>query len=522
MSIIVALSGVSGAMGGEALAQLLDSPLDLTIRVFEWNQEKKRTRFYRETLKKGRGKIEICRGDLSEMADCRSFIKGATYVLHCAALIPPRSDHDEEGAYRSDFLATKNLVDAINESPEKDMIKFVNIGTVAEYGSRTTKTMWGRVGDPIISSDYDVYSLNKIKAERYLLDHKPPHFVSLRQTAIAHKYLFKNNMSDGLMFHTLWNGPLEWVSDEDSGRLLKHLVEEDQAGQLNDFWDRIYNIGGGYSCRATGYESVNDGFEIMGKSAAQCYEPNWNAARNFHGMYFLDSDVLENYLHFRRDSLKDFWAKMLKRYPYLRLARIVPSFLIKDLGIKPLLRNDNAPVYWLKHHEEGKIKAFFGGKQAYEAIPKHWRDYPLLSKNQTPDGLAFDSEASKHENWAKEQGQILNHGFDESKKPSELTLEDMKQAAHYRGGECLSETMEKGDLWTPLKWRCAEFHEFEASPFVILYGGYWCPQCEQPKPWATGRLAAHSPFFGQVYFADHSKEEAGDVFPPTDKEQTER
>jgi hypothetical protein len=82
----------------------------------------------------------------------------------------------------------------------------VNIGTVAEYGNRNLKTSWGRVGDPIISSDYDDYSMNKIRAERYLLDHKPPHFVSLRQTAIAHKYLFKNNMGDGLMFHTVWNG----------------------------------------------------------------------------------------------------------------------------------------------------------------------------------------------------------------------------------------------------------------------------------------------------------------------------
>jgi nucleoside-diphosphate-sugar epimerase len=522
MSILIALTGASGAMGGEALSQLLDSPLDLKIRVFQWAKEKKKTAFYKKTLKRGAVKIELFKGDLSLAEDCQKFIEGASYVLHCAALIPPRSDHDEEGAYESDFLATKNLVDAINASPRKDEIKFVNIGTVAEYGNRNLKTLWGRVGDPIISSDYDVYSMNKIRAERYLLDHKPTHFVSLRQTAIAHKYLFKNNMGDGLMFHTVWNGPLEWVSDVDSGRLLTHLVEFDVAGKLASFWDNIYNIGGGYSCRATGYESISAGFEIMGKTAKSCYRPYWNAARNFHGMYYLDSDVLEGYLHFRHDSLADFWKKMGQRYRYLKACRLVPSFLIRDFGIKPLLKNDNAPLYWVKHHEQGKIKAFYGSEEAFNAIPRKWKDYPLLADGLTPEMRSFNNEESKHPEWAREHQVILNHGFDESKKKSELTLEDMVQAAHYRGGECLSSSMVKGDLWTPLKWRCAEGHEFMAAPYTILFAGYWCPLCEQPKPWATGKLAAHSPFFAQVYFADHTPEEAKDVFPLKDEEKKER
>lgn len=513
MSITIALTGASGAMGGEALAQLLDSPLDLKIRVFQWNKEKSKTAFYRQTLKRGKNKIELFIGDLATKDDCIRFIDGADYILHCAALIPPRSDHNEQATYACDFLASKNLVDALNENPRKNAMKFVYIGTVAEYGSRNSKTMWGRVGDPIISSDYDLYSMNKIRAERYLFDHRPPHFVSLRQTAIAHKYLFKNNMSDGLMFHTLWNGPLEWVSDEDSGRLLVHLVEEDQANQLLDFWDKIYNIGGGLSCRATGYESISAGFEGMGKTAKDCYRPYWNAARNFHGCYFLDSQVLEDQLHFRKDSLADFWRKMAKRYPYLPWCHLVPSFLIRDLGIKPLLKNDNAPLYWQKHHEEGKVKAFYGGEEAFHALPRRWENYPLLAENHALDGSYFDNAASKKETWAIANHQVLDHGFDESKPINELAIADLQQAAKFRGGECLSATMEKGDLWTPLKFRCAEGHEFMAAPFTILFGGYWCPVCEQPKPWATGKLAEKSPFFAQVYFADHTPKEISEVYP---------
>ena len=36
------------------------------------------------------------------------------------------------------------------------------------------------------------------------------------------------------------------------------------------------------------------------------------AARNFHGQYYLDSDRLENYLHFRSDSMQYFYDAYLK------------------------------------------------------------------------------------------------------------------------------------------------------------------------------------------------------------------
>jgi nucleoside-diphosphate-sugar epimerase len=515
MGIKIALTGASGAMGGEALDQLLDSSLDIHITVFLWEKEKKKPAFFRESIRKGKERLTFVRGDLSRYEDCVKFIDGADYVIHCAALIPPRSDHDEEAAYRCNYLANKNLIDAINASKNPAAIKFVYIGTVAEYGNRNLKTLWGRVGDPIISSDYDCYSMDKIRAERYLLDHRPPHFVSLRQTAIAHKYLFKNNMKDGLMFHTSWNDPLEWVSDRDSGRLITHLVEEDQKGELKDFWDQIYNIGGGRSCRVTGYESIAAGFALMGRTPKDFFNPEWNISRNFHGLYYLDSDLLEEKLHFRQDSLADFWGRMRKKYRYFALAKIVPPALLKAWVFKPLLKNDNAPMYWLNHHEVGRIKAFYGGEAAFKAIPRAWKNFPLLCENKAPDGSFIDGEKLKDQSWALANRLVLDHGFDEKKPLTELDLSDMIKAAAFRGGLCLSKSMNKGDLWTKLQWQCAEGHVFEASPFTILFGGYWCPECEQPKPWATGKLAAKSPFFAQVYFADHAKDEVTDVYPLT-------
>ena len=61
-----------------------------------------------------------------------------------------------------------------------------------------------------------------------------------------------------------------------------------------------------------------------------------------------------------------------------------------------------------------------------------------------------------------------------------LTIEDMRALASARGGACLS--LKYGNSRTPLRWRCAEGHEWSAKPnHVRPYGqqqkSSWCPIC---------------------------------------------
>ena len=98
----------------------------------------------------------------------------------------------------------------------------------------------------------------------------------------------------------------------------------------------------------------------------------------------------------------------------------------------------------------------------------------------------------------------------------------MKQAAKFRGGECLSDSMTKGDMATKLKWKCGHCGaEFEASPALILLGGHrgqdirslpqkglrkeisYVPQ----KAWDYDSIAKTNPFFAQVWYPNHRKDE---------------
>ncbi len=61
-----------------------------------------------------------------------------------------------------------------------------------------------------------------------------------------------------------------------------------------------------------------------------------------------------------------------------------------------------------------------------------------------------------------------------------LTLEQMKEFAKSKNGECLSSVYIKaGDK---LLWRCHKKHEWKTS-WVAVYSGHWCPHCAgQSKP----------------------------------------
>lgn len=494
-------------MGSEVLKQIADTGKFKCLVLLR--KKDANIKLAKKLTKKYGDDIQVEFGDLSKKEDCQKCVNLSDYILHCAAIIPPFSDKHPDAAEKSNTVAAKNLADAIVASPRKNDIKFVNIGTVAEYGHRDYKHPWGRVGDPLIVSAYDFYAVTKVRGERYILDAKIPHFVSLRQSGILYDELILKNMDDGLMFHTGWNVLIEWSTAKQSGLLLKNLVIKDSEGTLKEgFWNKVYNIGGGAGCRVTGFDTIDAGFKLMGGSAKDFFNPNWNAARNFHCFWFYDSDKLNEYLDFQGDTFESFWANMAKKFWYFKLGKLAPKKLIRKMAIEKLLKDTNAPQYWVDNNITGRINAFFGSREAYEKIPSTWDNYPLLIDGNTPDGGKIDYEDLKDITKVKAKGLLLDHGYDESKPDSELDINDMKQAAKFRGGECVSETMTKGDLYTHLKWKCHDGHEFSSAPYTIIKAGHWCPVCCTPAPWNFDALAKKIPFYAQIWYDTHDKSEA--------------
>ena len=74
--------------------------------------------------------------------------------------------------------------------------------------------------------------------------------------------------------------------------------------------------------------------------------------------------------------------------------------------------------------------------------------------------------------------------------PARLTFDDMVAIAASRGGCCLSQTYTSARL--PLLWRCAQGHEWSATPANIRNHGSWCPTCAGLKPHVIEEMHEHA------------------------------
>lgn len=498
MSVVVAMTGASGNMGQAVVKETMALPF-VRLRLL-FLDEKRERRLKKKWQKEYGERVEIFFGNVKNKEDCKRLVDGADYVINLAAVIPPLADKRPDLARDANVTGVKNLVAAIEECAAQP--KLIHISTVALYGNRNYCHPWGRVGDPLLPSVYDDYGMGKLIGERTVLDSKVACWAVLRQTGMLYEKLLMSNISDGLMFHTCFNVPIEWVTDRDSGVLIKNILDEDHKQAAGDFWKNVYNVGGGAAYRTTGFETFDMGFAMIGGGTKQFMRPNWHATRNFHCMWFEDSDLLEERFPFRKGSMAGFWSEIKKKNRYFALAKPLPSSWISALVFKRLLKDENAPHRWVKDQNEGRVRAFFGSKENWEKIGEKWEGFAVWNKNEVPQHDYAQEIEPAHAAHCR-----LSHGYDESKPAGDLSLSDLKSAALYRGGECLSETFEKGDLYASVNWKCSEGHVFAASPFTVLKAGHWCPHCIKEGRWDFDLLAKKNPFYAQVWYDSHDKDE---------------
>ncbi len=497
-TITVAMTGASGNMGQATVKEIMKlSYVKLKLLFLPDKRERK---LMKKWEKEYGDRVEIFFGNIKYEDDCRKLAEGADYVVNMAAVIPPLADKRPDLAKDANVTGVKNIVTAIEDM--KKQPKLIHISTVAVYGNRDYNHPWGRVGDPLLPSAYDEYGTGKLIGERYVLDSEIKSWAVLRQTGMLYEKLLMANVSDGLMFHTCFNVPIEWVTDHDSGVLIKNVIARDYHQPLRDFWRNVYNIGGGESYRTTGFETFDMGFSMIGGSVEKFMKPNWHATRNFHCMWFSDSDELERRFHFRSGSMAKFWSDVKNKNKYFALAKLLPPSAISAMVIKPLLKDTNSPYRWVQEGNEGRVNAFFGSRKQWERIGEDWKNFAVWNKNQVK---GHDYHREKDVSYAAKCK--LSHGYDESRPDSELSIEDLQEAAKFRGGKCLAKEFSKGDWHTKVEWQCAEGHTFFASPFTVLKAGHWCPHCIEESKWDFDRLAKNNPFYAQVWYDSHDEEE---------------
>ena len=487
--MIISITGSTGNMGIEVLKELCQLPEVTLLKLLVRSNKKanKLQKIIKET--KTKAKIEFILGDMNSLSAINELVSNSNYVINMAAVIPPHSDKNIKAAIKCNEIGVNNLINAIEK--EKSQPKFIQVSTVAVYGNRSLNMAYGQVGDPLIPTPFDIYSLTKIRSEFSVLESNIKHYIILRQTAMYHMNMLKDNMKDGLMFHTRFDAPLEWVTAHDSGILIAKLIKKDYLNELDkNFWNKVYNVGGGVKNQLLGYEVFNKGFDLMGATIKDFFKPNYVITRNFHGVWFKDGDVLNNILNYQSESSDLYWKQMHKKYWYYQLGRIIPKRLIKKLVINPVRNSDSSsPYYWYTHNDEPRMIAYFKDSNTFKDIPTSWDKYSLPDKEK----VAINN---------------INYGFDINKPLSDITYEDLVNVANLHGGKLLESSFTKGDIYRKLKWQDQDGETFIARPYTILGAGHWITSSYKELIWDYDRLSKKDKIIAQLWYDSHSQDES--------------
>ena len=473
---VVLLTGASGSMGFEAFQLLWKKRDQYKIVLFLRPSAKNKKGF-----QKYEGEdLKIVWGDVQNREDVIKACRGIDWCLHTMALISPEADRRPEMAHVVNAQGTQYLVEAI-EAEAPDRIKFVYIGSVAEYGDRLPPVHVGRTGDPILPSIFDYYAISKINGELTVMESKIRCRVSMRQTFIMIPGLF--SLMDPIMFHQPIHSFMENITGRDAGRLLVKCLDMEED---SSFWGGYYNISGGPLCRTTFLEFLDTIYRMLGIDYRKVMDRNWFALKNFHMQFYEDSGKLNEYLHHWEGgyTMEDFFNAVWKKLPwYLKATawstKHIPPYkwLVQKITkgqLKKLCNKPDGTQYWIRHGEKAKINAFYGSLEKYKAIPGWEGELPSLDQNQPH--------------------QRLNHGYDETKEV--LELDDLQKAAEFRGGLLTSDSW-TGAMDEKLSWHCCQGHAFKLTPHSVLKGGHWCLDCIAP-PWNYDAFLDKNRFASQV------------------------
>lgn len=374
------LTGATGNMGWAGFQELYARKDRFNIRILARDSRKNRRllKAYADDPA-----VAIIWGDLTRYADVLEGMNGADYVLHVGGMVSPAADYYPEKTLEVNVKAAENVVKAILAQPRKDDVKAVYIGSVAQYGDRNPPFHWGTADDPQTPAKFDMYALSKIRAEEIFANAGLKHWVSLRQSGILYPGILK--VLNPTAFHVPVGGVLEWATIEDSGRLLAQVCED---WVPEEFWNRAYNISSGEQYRMTNYEFETRLLTALGLPGPEkVFEAKWFALKNFHGMWYKDADVLENYLHFRAGTpIDEYFAQMRSKLPwYYSLAFLAPAWAVK-VFMKPYAFEKGLGTQWWALHDEEKFLAYYGSREAYDAI-RSWDDVRPAPLDKTTPGL---------------------------------------------------------------------------------------------------------------------------------------
>ncbi len=292
----ILITGAAGTVGIALLEQLSMHRESFDIYAFDLSYKVLRKKISK-VIKKHSSSRSVIHPVYGDIRDKHVFDKlpiNFEAIIHLAALIPPAADDQRRLAYQVNVVGTKHLLQFAEKQIFSPLLLYAS--SVAIYGDRLN-TPWIRVGDPLQPSRGDFYARTKISGEKIIQSYTGD-WALFRLGAVMGGHQISK-----LMFHQPLATHMEIITAEDTARAFLEALScrKELAG-------KVFNLGGGESCRIEYKKFLERSFEIRGLGSLSFPKHSF-ADQNFHCGYFEDGFQLHNLLHFGQDSIESYFVK---------------------------------------------------------------------------------------------------------------------------------------------------------------------------------------------------------------------
>ncbi len=333
----ILVTGASGTVGKEVVYQLLNEKENYDVTVFDL-----KTKNSKKLFGQFGDNIRIYYGDIGNKETVAQACKDKDAIIHLAAIIPPLSDENHVLAEKVNVRGTRNLIKGIQSHSPSAF--FLYSSSVSVYGDRLQHPLIKTV-DPLVPCERDFYAKTKLTAER-LIREQLTHWTIFRLTAIMGAH---NHSASPLMFHMPLDTKMEICTPSDTARAFVHALRHQ-----TELEQHIFNLSGGANCRISYDEFIRRSFRISGLGKLN-FKPGTFAKKNFHCGYYTDGDDLEKILHFRHDTIEDYFDQLRQSVSPLQKG----VTLLLRYFIKRRLQKLSEPYGALKKNIRSDIDYYF-------------------------------------------------------------------------------------------------------------------------------------------------------------------
>lgn len=294
----VLVTGAAGSIGLYVIKYLLsEGKYEITALDLKNKKSLKR-------LKKYRRRINIIYGDVTDGILIEALVRDHDYIIHLASVMPPLGDFSKNIGEIVDYNGTENIIKAINYYNEKCFLIYASTTSVYD------NSLSGNVKEKIIEKDLTNYSLNKYNTEKLITK-------KLKNYTIFRLPLVLNNIKDeSFVYNIKKNIIVEVTTNKDAAYAFVKAI--DHKKELNK---KIFNVGLGNEGRLPYGEILENILSNYGLSCRYILSRIF-LDKNYRSPILTDSDKLEEIIHYRNDSLYNYYRRLNnfgKKRPFQKL-----------------------------------------------------------------------------------------------------------------------------------------------------------------------------------------------------------